>query len=113
MDLVSQEGSLDDTKKLHKKLHDKFWDTLLPERYLCEALPDKLMLEAFKELNIHDLKDILCNMEPRDKQFQKVECSPTNQYHIKSSQSNVKEHLTAYQLQSHFGRHKMKDFSLL
>ena len=94
-------------------MHEEFCDTVLPDRYLCEGSPDKLMLEALKELNINDLKDILRENKPPDKQFQKEQRSPPNQYHLESSRGDVKDRLTAYQLQSYFGGRKMKDFRLL
>ena len=31
----------------------------LPDKYFCEGLPDKLVMEALKELNINDIKDFL------------------------------------------------------
>ena len=68
--LVSTEIQ-DDPNKLPEHLHEEFCDTVLPDRYLSKDSPDKLMLEALKELNIKDLKDILCKNVPPDKQFQK------------------------------------------
>ena len=32
---------------------------VLPDKYFCECSPDKLMMEALKELNINDIKDFL------------------------------------------------------
>lgn len=95
-------GSPDVGQKLRNNSREEFHDTVLPDRYLCEDSPDKLMLEALKELNINDLKDILQENEPPDKQF-----------HLESSRGDVKDRLTAYQLQSYFGGRKMKDFCLL
>ena len=72
----SREISNEESEKSRDNSREEFHDTVLPDRYLCEGSPDKLMLEALKELNINDLKDILRENEPRDKQFQKEEQSP-------------------------------------
>ena len=85
----------------------------LPDNYLCEGSPDKMMLEALKELNINDIKDFLKNNEPPDKQFEKQDRAPPPQYHLESSRGDVKDRLTAYNLQTYFGGKQLKDFSLL
>ena len=33
----------------------------LPDNYLCGGFPDKMLIEALKELNISDIKDFLNN----------------------------------------------------
>ena len=44
----------------------------LPDKYFCEGLPTKLMMEALKELNINDIKDFLMAGGPeKTVQFEK------------------------------------------
>ena len=45
--------------------------------------------------------------------FEKDARAPLTQYHLESSRNNVKDQLTAYNLQRYFGGCKIKDFSLL
>ena len=74
------------------------------------------MLEALKELNIHDIKDFLNKAKPPDKPFESFEndtCAAHTQYHLESSCGTVKDRLSAYQLQSYFGGKKLKDFHVL
>ena len=49
---------------------NNFFDEELPSRYLSEGSPDKLMMEALKELNIHDIRDFLQENVPPDKPFE-------------------------------------------
>ena len=69
----SRENSNEESEKSRNNSREEFCETVLPDRYLCEGSPDKLMLEALKELNINDLKDILRENESPDKHFQKEE----------------------------------------
>ena len=89
--------------------NNNFFDKL-PEKYSCEGSPDKLMLEALKELNIHDIKDFLNKAKPPDKPFKKNTCAAPAQYHLESSRGMVKDRLSAYQLQLYFGGKKLKRF---
>ena len=49
----------------------------------------------------------------KTEQFEKEKCMPPPQYHLESSRGDVKDCLTAYQLQSCFGGRHLKDFGLL
>ena len=54
----------------------------LPDKYFCEGSPDKLMMEALKELNINDIKDFLMAGGPENtEQFEKEKRAPPPQYH--------------------------------
>ena len=64
----------------------------LPDNYLCGGLPDKLMIETLKELNIDDLKDFLNhNNDDKIKPFEKQKRAPPPQYHLESSRVDVKD----------------------
>ena len=67
------------------------------------------MMEALKELNINDIKDFLNHNPDKTKQFEKQKRAPPPQYHLESSQGDVKDRLTAFQLQSYFGGRQLKD----
>ena len=73
------------------------------------------MMEALKELNINDIKDFLMAGSPENttEQFKKEQRAPPPQYHLKSSCGDVKDRLTAYELQTYFGGSQLKDFGLL
>ena len=48
------------------------YDYNIPGNYVCVGSPDKLMVEALKELNIDDLKDFLNhNNDDKSKPFEK------------------------------------------
>lgn len=69
-------------------------------------------------MNIHNIKDFINNNkriahDEKDKHFIKDDRSPPPQYHLESSRGEVKDCVTAYDLQTHFGGWKLKDFSLL
>ena len=49
----------------------------------------------------------------KSEQFEKEKRAPPPQYHLESSCGDVKDCLTAFQLQSYFGGHKLKDFGQL
>ena len=85
----------------------------LPDNYLCEGSPDKMVMDALKELNIQDIQNFLKDNHSEEQQFKKGERAPPLQYHLESSCGNVKDWLTAYDLQHYFGGYKIKDFSLL
>ena len=86
----------------------------LPDKYFYEGSPDKLMMEALKELNTNDIKDFLMDSSPaKTEQFEKEKRAPPSQYHLESSRGDVKDQLTSYQLQSYFGDCHLKDFGLL
>ena len=75
-------------------------------------------MERLKELNIHDLKDgINDSLNTSDgnstQNFAKDSRSSPPQYHIESSRGDVVDRITAYNLQTHFGGQKFRDFSLL
>ena len=61
-------------KNCDTKCDNNFFNDL-PEKYLSKSSPDKLMLEALKELNIHDIKDFLNKAKPPDKLFEKDTCA--------------------------------------
>ena len=86
----------------------------LLDNYLCGGSPDKLLMEALKKLNINDIKDFL-NLynDDKSKQFEKQMRAPPPQYHLESSRDDVKDRLTAFQLQSYFGGRQLKDYTLL
>ena len=51
----------------------------LPYKYFCEGSPDKLMMEALKELNINSIKDFLMAGGPdKIKQFEKEKTRATS-----------------------------------
>ena len=53
----------------------------LPDNYLCGGFPDKLMMEALKELNTNDIKDFLNhNNDDTSKQFEKQKRAPPPPY---------------------------------
>ena len=85
----------------------------LSNNYLCGGLPDKLMMEALKELNISDIKDFLNHNHDKSKPFEKQKCAPPPQYHLESSRGDVKDRLTAFQHQSYFGGRQLKGYTLL
>ena len=69
-------------------------------------------------MNVHDVKDFINNnkhlsQDKKDKQFIKDDQTPPQQYHLESSWGEVKDFVTAYNLQTYFGGRKWKDFSLL
>ena len=92
---------------------NNFFDEELPSRYLSEGLPDKLMMEALKELNIHDICDFLQENVPPDKPFKKESRASPPNYHLESSRGTVKDRLTAHQLKTYFGGKNLRDFSVL
>ena len=64
----------------------------LPDKFFCEGLPDKLMMEALKELNINDVKDFLmAGGQENTEQFEKEKRAPPPQYHLESSRGDVKD----------------------
>ena len=70
---------------------------VLPDKYFCEGSPDKLMMEALKELNINDIKDFLMAGGPEtSEQFEKEKRAPPPQYHLESSRGDVKDRLTSF-----------------
>ena len=90
----------------------------LPDRYTYEGNPDADLLQILKEMNIHDIKDFINDNEhfaqdEKDEQFTKDDRPPPPQYHLESSRGEVKDRVTANDLQTHFGGRKLKDFSLL
>ena len=86
----------------------------IQDKYFCEGSPDKLMMEALKELNINDIKDFLMVGGPaKTEQFEKEKRAPPLQYHLESSRGNIKDRFISYQLQSCFGGRHLKDFGLL
>ena len=87
----------------------------LPDRYIYEGDVDGGLLDYLKELNIHDLRDIVGQAADSDdtSQFIKAKRSPPPPYHLESSRGDMKERVSAYDLQTHFGGRKLKDFSLL
>ena len=69
----------------------------LPDKHFCEGSPDKLMMEALKELNINAIKDFPMAGGPEEtKQFEKEKRAPPPQYHLESSRDDVKDRLTVY-----------------
>ena len=74
----------------------------LPDNYLYEWSPDKMMRDALKELNIDDIRDFLTEEFPDSKPFKKEKQAPPPRYHLESSCGNVKDCLTPFQLQSYF-----------
>ena len=85
----------------------------LPDNYLYEGSPDKMMMDALKELNIDDIRDFLKEESPNSKPFEKEKRAPPPRYHLESSRGDVKDRLTSYQLQSYFGGRHLTDYSLL
>ena len=54
---------------------------VLPDKYFCEGSPDKLMIEALKELNINDIKDFLMAGGPdKSEQFEKEKRAPPSSF---------------------------------
>ena len=43
----------------------------LPDNYLCEGYPDKIMIEALKELNSNDIRYFLKGESPTSKPLEK------------------------------------------
>ena len=85
----------------------------LPDHYLCEDSPDKMMMDVLKELNIDDICDFLKEESPTSKPFKKEKRAPSSRYHLNSSRGNVKNCLTPFQLQSYFGGRHLPDYSVL
>ena len=86
---VNYSGTFDNSKKnCDTDCDNNFFDSL-PDKYLCEGYPDKLMLEALKELNIHDIEDFLNEAKPPDKPFEKDARAAPPQYHLESSRGTV------------------------
>ena len=85
----------------------------LPDHYLCEGSPDKMMMNALKELNINDIRDFLQEESPTSKPFKKEQRAPPPRYHLESSRGDVKDRLTSYQLQSYLGGRHLPDYSFL
>ena len=85
----------------------------LPDHYLCEGSPDKMMMDALKEINIDDICDFLQAEFLTSKPFKKEQHAPPPRYHLESSRGDVNDCLTSYQLQSYFGGHHLPDYSLL
>ena len=61
------------------------------------------MMEALLELNINDITDFLNHNPDKSKQFEKQKCVPPPHYHLESIRSDIKDRLTAFQLQSYSG----------
>ena len=85
----------------------------LPDYYLCEGSPDKMMMDILKELNIDDIRDFLQEESPTSKPFEKEQRVPPPRYHLESSRGDVKDRLTLFQLQLYFGGRHLSDYSLL
>ena len=83
----------------------------LPDNYLCGGLPNKMSMEALKELNISDIKEFLNN--DTSKRFKKQKRAPPPQYHLESNGGDVKDRLIAFQLQFNFGGCQLRDYNLL
>ena len=82
-DNINNSSSLDSTKGLPG-------EKVLPDKYFCEGSPNKLMMEALKELDINDIKDFLMAGGPEKKeQFKKEKRAPPPQYHLESSRGDV------------------------
>ena len=61
----------------------------LHDNYLCDGSPDKMQMEALKELNINDIKDFLNN--DTSKPFEKQKRAPPPQYHLEFSRGDDKD----------------------
>ena len=68
-------------------------------------------MDALEELNIRDIKDFLNN--DTSKPFEKQKRAPPPHYYLESNRGNVKDRLTAFQLQSYFGGCQLRDYTLL
>ena len=95
-----------DARELNPIMND------LPDNYLCEGSPDKMMMEALKELNIDDIRDFLKEESPTSKPFEKKKRAPPPRYHLESSRGDIKDRLTSFQLQSYFRGLHFTDYSL-
>ena len=85
----------------------------LPDHYLCEGSPDKMTMDALKELNIDDIRDFLKEESSTSEPFEKEKRASPPQYHLESSWGDVKDCLTPFQLQSYFGGRHLLDYFLL
>ena len=86
----------------------------LPDKYVCDGSPSKLMMVALKELNVNDIQDFLMAGGPEEtEQFEKKKRVPSPQYHLESSCGDFNGQLMTYQLQSYFGGRHLKDLDLL
>ena len=75
-------------------------ENCLPDKYFCEGSPDKLMMEALKELNINDIQDFLMVGGPaKTEQFEREKRALPPQHHLEPSRGDIKDQLTSYQLQ--------------
>ena len=97
----------DDARELNPIVNE------LPDHYLCEGSPDKMMMDAFMELDIDAIWDFLKEESPTSKPFEKEKRTPPPRYHLESSCGDVKDRLTSYQLQSYFGGRYLTDYFLL
>ena len=71
-------------------------------------------MNSLTELNIHDINDVLGrNDNPTTQEFGKQDRAPPPPYHLETSRGEMKERVTAYDLQTHFGGRQLKDFGLL
>ena len=100
-------ASDDDARDLNPIMNE------LPDHYLCEGSPDKMMMDALEELNIDDIRDFLQEKSPTSKLFEKEQRVPPLRYHLGPSRGDVNNRLTSYQLQSYFRVRHFTDFSLL
>ena len=55
----------------------------LPDHYLCEGSPDKMMMDALKELNINDIRDFLQEESPNSQPFEKKTTCATPQISLR------------------------------
>ena len=72
------------------------------------------MIEALKEFNINDMKDLfMAGGLAQTEQFEKGKRAPPPHYYLESSHGDAKDCLTSYQLEPYFGGRHLKDFDLL
>ena len=85
----------------------------LPDHYLYEGSPGKMIINAFKELNIDDIWDFLKEESPTSKPFEKKKCAPPPRYYLESCRGDINDCLTPFQLQLYFGGLHLPNYSLL
>ena len=68
----------------------------LYDNYLCEGSPEKMMMDALKELNIDDIRDFPKEESPSSKPFEKEKRAPPPIYYLEYSRGDVKDCLMSY-----------------
>ena len=101
-DVTRDSSSADNNNHSSSDLTKGLPEKCLLDKYFCEGSPNKIMMEALKELNINEIKEFLMAGGPEEtEQSEKENARHLHNCHLESSRGGVKDQLTTYQIQSY------------